>query len=168
MSTSPIRFISGTSSLGTLLLAFSANGLCAMLLGDDLATLEHDLARRFPGQPTPQRDEALLPELEKTLRYLDNPLAALDLPLDLTGSAFQRRVWEALRQIPAGKTISYQEIARQLGQPNAFRAVANACGANPLAVIVPCHRVVRQDGSLGGYRWGLERKRQLLAREAQQ
>jgi O-6-methylguanine DNA methyltransferase len=168
MPTSPIRFISGTSSLGVLLLASSAQGLCALLLGDDLETLERDLARRFPGQPTPQRDEGLRPALEQTLRYLDNPLTVLDLPLDLMGSVFQHRVWEALRQIPLGKTASYQEIARQLGQPKAFRAVANACGANPLAVIVPCHRVLRQDGSLGGYRWGLERKRQLLAREAQQ
>lgn len=168
MSTSPIRFISGTSSLGVLLLASSAQGLCALLLGDDLETLERDLARRFPGQPTPKRDESLMPALEQILRYLDNPLTALDLPLDLAGSVFQQRVWEALRQIPLGKTASYQEIARQLGQPNAFRAVANACGANPLAVIVPCHRVLRQDGSLGGYRWGLERKRQLLEREALQ
>lgn len=168
MPTSPIRFISGTSSLGVLLLASSAQGLCALLLGDDLETLERDLARRFPGQPTPQRDEGLRPALEQTLRYLDNPLTVLDLPLDLMGSVFQHRVWDALRQIPLGKTASYQEIARQLGQPKAFRAVANACGANPLAVIVPCHRVLRQDGSLGGYRWGLERKRQLLAREAQQ
>ncbi|QVW25866.1 methylated-DNA--[protein]-cysteine S-methyltransferase [Pseudomonas hormoni] len=168
MSMSPIRFISGSSSLGVLLLASSAQGLCALLLGDDLETLERDLARRFPGQPTPQRDEGLMPALEQTLRYLDNPLAELDLPLDLVGSVFQRRVWDALRQIPSGKTASYQDIARQLGQPKAFRAVANACGANPLAVIVPCHRVLRQDGSLGGYRWGLHRKRQLLEREAQQ
>lgn len=167
MSASPIRFISGPSSLGTLLLASSAQGLCALLLGDDLTTLERDLARRFPAQPTPQRDEGLMPALEQTLRYLDNPQNALDLPLDLVGSVFQQRVWEALRQIPLGKTASYQEIARQLGQPKAFRAVANACGANPLAVIVPCHRVLRQDGSLGGYRWGLGRKRQLLEREAQ-
>lgn len=168
MSTSPIHFISGTSSLGTLLLASSAQGLCALLLGDDLTTLERDLAQRFPGQPTPQRDEGLMPALEQLLSYLDNPLAEFDLPLDLAGSVFQRRVWDALRQIPFGKTASYQQIAQQLGQPKAFRAVANACGANPLAVIVPCHRVLRQDGSLGGYRWGLERKRQLLEREALQ
>jgi AraC family transcriptional regulator of adaptative response/methylated-DNA-[protein]-cysteine methyltransferase len=153
MSTSSIRFISGTSRLGVLLLAFSAEGLCALLLGDDLAMLERDLARRFPGKQTPQRED---------------PRSTLDLPLDLTGSVFQRRVWNALRQIPVGGTASYLDIARQLGQPTAFRAVANACGANPLAVIVPCHRVLRQDGSLGGYRWGLERKRQLLEREAQQ
>ena len=107
-----------------------------------------------------------MPALEQTLRHLEDPRTTLDLPLDLTGSVFQRRVWNALRQIPPGKTASYLDIARQLGQPTAFRAVANACGANPLAVIVPCHRVLRQDGSLGGYRWGLERKRQLLDREA--
>ena len=166
MSASSIRFITGTSSLGILMLAFSADGLCALLLGDDLAALEHDLVQRFPGQQPPQRDEGLKPALEQTLRHLENPHTALDLPLDLIGSVFQRRVWEALQQIPVGQTASYQEIARQLGQPKAFRAVANACGANPLAVIVPCHRVLRQDGSLGGYRWGLERKRQLLDREA--
>ena len=167
MSTSSIRFISGPSSLGVLRLAFSAKGLCALLIGDDLATLERDLSRRFPGQHALQRDEGLMPALEQTLRHLEDPRATLDLPLDLTGSVFQRRVWDALRQIPVGETASYLDIARQLGQPTAFRAVANACGANPLAVIVPCHRVLRQDGSLGGYRWGLERKRQLLDREAQ-
>ena len=166
MSTSSIRFISGPSSLGVLRLAFSAKGLCALLIGDDLATLERDLSRRFPGQHAPQRDEGLMPELEQTLRHLEDPRCPLDLPLDLTGSMFQRRVWNALRQIPLGETASYLDIARQLDQPTAFRAVANACGANPLAVIVPCHRVLRQDGSLGGYRWGLERKRQLLDREA--
>ena len=121
----------------------------------------------FPRKKTPQRDEGLLPALEKTLRHFEDPRSTLDLRLDLTGSVFQRRVWNALRQIPLGETASYLDIARQLGQPTAFRAVANACGANPLAVIVPCHRVLRQDGSLGGYRWGLERKRQLLDREAQ-
>jgi AraC family transcriptional regulator of adaptative response/methylated-DNA-[protein]-cysteine methyltransferase len=166
MPVSSIRFITGTSSLGILMLAFSAEGLCALLLGDDLAALERDLARRFPGKQTPPRDEGLRPALEQILRHLENPHTALDLPLDLIGSMFQRRVWNALQKIPVGQTASYQEIARQLGQPKAFRAVANACGANPLAVIVPCHRVLRQDGSLGGYRWGLERKRQLLDREA--
>ena len=168
MSTSSIRYIDGNSSLGILLLAFSDDGVCALLLGDDLPALERDLARRFPGIPTPQRDESLMPQLQQTLRHLEDPRSTLDLPLDPAGSAFQRRVWDTLRQIPLGKTASYQDIARQLGQPNAFRAVANACGANPLAVIVPCHRVLRQDGSLGGYRWGLERKQQLLNREAQQ
>jgi len=166
MSTSSIRFISGPSSLGVLRLAFSAKGLCALLIGDDLATLERDLSRRFPGQHALQRDEGLMPALEQTLRHLEDPRTTLDLPLDLTGSVFQRRVWNALRQIPLGETASYLDIARQSDQPTAFRAVANACGANPLAVIVPCHRVLRQDGSLGGYRWGLERKRQLLDREA--
>ncbi|MGF6208788.1 methylated-DNA--[protein]-cysteine S-methyltransferase [Pseudomonas sp. ADAK2] len=165
MSTSSIRYIHGTCALGDVLLAFSDKGLCALLLGDDLASLEQDLARRFAGKL--QRDEGLAPALEQTLRHLDNPHLALDLPLDLAGSAFQRQVWEALRQIPVGQTASYREIAQRLDQPQAFRAVANACGANPVAVIVPCHRVLRQDGSLGGYRWGLERKQQLLDREAQ-
>jgi O-6-methylguanine DNA methyltransferase len=165
MSTSSIRYINGTCALGELLLAFSDKGLCALLLGDDLASLEQDLARRFCG--TLRRDEGLAPWLEQTLRHLDNPRMAFDLPLDLAGSTFQRQVWEALRQIPVGQTASYRDIAQRLEQPQAFRAVANACGANPVAVIVPCHRVLRQDGGLGGYRWGLERKRQLLDREAQ-
>lgn len=167
MPSSSIRYISGTSSLGILLLAFSTEGLCALLLGDDLITLEHDLVRRFPDQPTAQRDESLMPALEQTLRHLEDPRITVDLPLDLTGSVFQRRVWKMLQQIPAGETASYRDIAQRLGQPGAFRAVANACGANPVAVIVPCHRVLRQDGSLGGYRWGVERKRQLLDREVQ-
>jgi AraC family transcriptional regulator of adaptative response/methylated-DNA-[protein]-cysteine methyltransferase len=167
MPSSSIRYISGTSSLGVLLLAFSTEGLCALLLGDDLITLEHDLARRFPDQPTAQSDESLMPALEQTLRHLEDPRITVDLPLDLTGSVFQRRVWKMLQQIPAGETASYRDIAQRLGQPGAFRAVANACGANPVAVIVPCHRVLRQDGSLGGYRWGVERKRQLLDREVQ-
>lgn len=167
MPSSSIRYISGTSSLGVLLLAFSTEGLCALLLGDDLITLEHDLARRFPDQPTAQIDESLMPALEQTLRHLEDPRITVDLPLDLTGSVFQRRVWKMLQQIPAGETASYRDIAQRLGQPGAFRAVANACGANPVAVIVPCHRVLRQDGSLGGYRWGVERKRQLLDREVQ-
>ncbi|RON52329.1 cysteine methyltransferase [Pseudomonas frederiksbergensis] len=165
MSTSSIRYISGTCSLGVLLLAFSDKGLCALLLGDDLASLERDLARRFCGER--QRDEGLIPQLEQTLRHLDNPHQALDFPLDLAGSVFQRQVWAALRKIPVGQTASYRDIAQRLDQPKAFRAVANACGANPIAVIVPCHRVLRQDGSLGGYRWRLERKQQLLEREAQ-
>ncbi|MET0845507.1 MAG: methylated-DNA--[protein]-cysteine S-methyltransferase [Pseudomonas sp.] len=167
MPSSSIRYISGTSSLGVLLLAFSTEGLCALLLGDDLITLEHDLARRFPDQPTAQIDESLMPALEQTLRHLEDPRITVDLPLDLTGSVFQRRVWKMLQQIPAGETASYRDIAQRLGQPGAFRAVANACGANPVAVIVPCHRVLRQDGTLGGYRWGVERKRQLLDREVQ-
>ncbi|MEO6679117.1 MAG: methylated-DNA--[protein]-cysteine S-methyltransferase, partial [Pseudomonas sp.] len=159
------RYISGPCTLGVLLLAFSDKGLCALLLGDELPPLERDLAHRFSGAL--QRDEGLLPQLQQTLRHLDNPQRVLDFTLDLAGSAFQRKVWAALQQIPLGQTASYGDIAHRLGQPKAFRAVANACGANPIAVIVPCHRVLRQDGSLGGFRWGLERKRQLLDREAQ-
>lgn len=165
MPTSSIRYINGNCALGELLLAFSDKGLCALLLGDDPASLERDLAQRFSGEL--RRDEGLALELEQTLRHLENPYLAFDMPLDLAGSVFQRQVWEALRQIPVGQTASYRDIAQQLDQPKAFRAVANACGANPIAVIVPCHRVLRQDGGLGGYRWGLERKRQLLDREAQ-
>lgn len=125
MSTSSIRYIHGTCALGDVLLAFSDKGLCALLLGDDLASLEQDLARRFAGKL--QRDEGLAPALEQTLRHLDNPHLALDLPLDLAGSAFQRQVWEALRQIPVGQTASYREIAQRLDQPQAF-----SCGGQCL------------------------------------
>lgn len=168
-STSPlaaVRYTCGPSSLGLVLLAYAEQGVCALLLGEDQATLEADLSQRFPGMPHPVRDNSLYPELARAVQHLEHPDRPCDLPLDLAGSAFQQRVWQALRQIPAGETASYSEIAQRLGQPNAFRAVARACAANPLAVIVPCHRVVRLDGGLSGYRWGVERKRALLEREA--
>lgn len=168
-STSPlatVRYTCGPSSLGLVLLAYSEHGVCALLLGEDQATLEADLSQRLSGLPRPVRDDRLHPQLARAVQHLEHPDRPFDVPLDLAGSAFQRRVWQALRQIPAGETASYSEIARRLGQPNAFRAVARACAANPLAVIVPCHRVVRLDGGLSGYRWGVERKRALLEREA--
>lgn len=168
-SSSTIHYLSARFSLGVVLIACSDEGLCALLMGDELMPLESNLRQRFAQDRQLLRDESLRPALQRTIDFLEHPHQPLDVPLDFTaGSEFQRRVWQALRQIPAGETVTYRDIARQLGQPGASRAVANACGANPLAVVVPCHRVVRQDGDLGGYRWGLERKRALLAREAHQ
>lgn len=157
----------GTCSLGLLLVARGSDGLRAILLGDDTAQLEHDLRTRFPRNRLRRQDAELTATLEQVRTVIDTPASASDLPLAPQGTAFQQRVWQALRQIPAGRTMSYGEIARQLGAPNAVRAVAQACAANPLAVAIPCHRVVRSDGGLSGYRWGIDRKRALLAREAQ-
>ncbi|WP_347900669.1 methylated-DNA--[protein]-cysteine S-methyltransferase [Pseudomonas purpurea] len=162
-----IRYLSTRFSLGVALAAYSDAGLCALLLGDEPTSLESDLRRRFAQNRQLLRDDNLAIALQHVVHFLDTPHRPLSVPLDLvTGSEFQRRVWQALQHIPLGETRTYRDIARQLGQPGAFRAVANACGANPLAVVIPCHRVVRQDGGLGGYRWGLERKHVLLEREA--
>jgi len=160
-----IRYITGASSLGGVLLAVNPQGLCALLFGDSPEELRADLARRFP-RTVLRHDASLTPELEQALGHLENPRQPLDLPLAPRGSAFEQRVWQVLRQIPVGQTMTYSAIARQLDQPRAFRAVANACAANALAVVIPCHRAIRLDGGLSGYRWGVERKRALLEREA--
>ena len=155
------------SSLGTVLVGRSAHGVCAILLGDDPARLMDDLQRRFPRAPLVTAG----PELDRTasavVDLIETPAALrFDLQLDLRGTTFQRRVWQALRDIPAGSTAAYGEIAERIGVAGAARAVAGACAANPIAVAVPCHRVLRNDGGLSGYRWGVERKRALLDREA--
>ena len=155
----------GASNLGQVLVARSERGLCAILLGDSGASLEAELALRFPGAARLASDAVLTDTLQHVIALVEHPSRSLDLPLDIRGTAFQQRVWEALRRIPVGETRSYAEIAQAIERPGAERAVANACGANPLAVAIPCHRVVRRDGSLGGYRWGVERKRDLLTRE---
>ncbi len=152
-------------SLGAILVAQSEQGLCAILLGDDATALLADLRRRFPAACLQAGDAAFAATVAAVIRFVDAPRLGLKLPLDLRGTAFQRRVWEALRHVPAGATATYSEIARRIGLPRATRAVAAACAANPLAVAIPCHRVLRADGSLSGYRWGLERKSALLARE---
>jgi O-6-methylguanine DNA methyltransferase len=162
----PIRFATGQCSLGTVLLARSPDGICAILLGHDAGALERDLHRRFANAAMLRDDARLETELAKVLAFTETPKDDLDLPLDMRGTAFQRRVWKALAKIPAGKTASYGDIARRIGSPNAVRAVAQACAANAIALAVPCHRVVRSDGALSGYRWGAVRKRALLAREA--
>lgn len=161
-----IRFDIGSFSLGILLVAQSSRGVCAVLFGDDQDELRHDLASRFPGA-TLTGDSAGLESLtRKVIEFVESPARGLNVPVDMHGSEFQRRVWHALQLIPAGSTASYAEVARQIGMPNSARAVAQACAANSLAVVVPCHRVVRSDGKLSGYRWGVQRKRTLLEREA--
>ena len=159
----------GTMSLGRTLVAWSPQGVCAVLLGDDDAALLAELRQCFPDRVM-QRDEAPHPWFSAALAQLaGTPPAqahAMSLPLEMGGTAFQQAVWTALRQIPPGQTVTYSELAQQVGRPRAVRAVASACAANVLAVLVPCHRVVRRDGSPSGYRWGLARKQALLAREA--
>jgi len=160
-----IRFAVAQSSLGALLVAASDKGICAILLGDDPDALVRDLQDRFRNAQLIGGDREFESWVAKVVGFVEAPKVGLDLPLDLRGTAFQQRVWQALRKVPAGKTVSYTDIAKKIGMPTATRAVARACGANHIAVAIPCHRVVRTDGTLSGYRWGVERKRELLARE---
>ena len=160
-----IRFAIGQCSLGAILTAQSEKGVCAILLGDDPDALLRDLQDRFPTARLIGGDVDYEQWMAKVVGLIEAPALGLDLPLDVRGTAFQQRVWRALQAIPAGSTASYLDIARQIGAPRAVRAVAQACAANSLAVAIPCHRVVRQDGGLSGYRWGVERKRALLRRE---
>jgi AraC family transcriptional regulator of adaptative response/methylated-DNA-[protein]-cysteine methyltransferase len=160
-----MHFAVGECSLGSVLVARSAKGVCAILLGDDPAGLVRDLEDRFPRATLVGGDPAFEQVVAKVVGFVERPALGLDLPLDVRGTAFQQRVWQALREIPVGSTASYTEIAARIGAANGARAVAHACGSNPLAVAIPCHRVVRTDGSLSGYRWGVERKRTLLSRE---
>ncbi|RFB80895.1 bifunctional DNA-binding transcriptional regulator/O6-methylguanine-DNA methyltransferase Ada [Methylovirgula sp. 4M-Z18] len=162
-----IHFAIGQCSLGAILVACSEKGVCAILLGDDPEELARDLQNRFPKADIIGGDPGFEALVAKVVGFVEAPRLGLDLPLDMRGTAFQQRVWQALCDIPAGKTVSYADIAQRIGAPSAVRAVAQACGANKLAVAIPCHRVVRQDGGLSGYRWGVERKRALLAKEAQ-
>jgi AraC family transcriptional regulator of adaptative response/methylated-DNA-[protein]-cysteine methyltransferase len=161
-----IRFAIGECSLGSILVAQSERGVRAILLGDDPDALARDLRGRFPRSTLIGGDAELERLVARAVALVEAPGLGLDLPLDLRGTAFQRRVWQALREIPAGRTATYSEIAGRIGAPGAVRAVAGACAANPVAVAIPCHRVVRSDGALSGYRWGVERKRALLRREA--
>ncbi|HEY0324284.1 MAG TPA: bifunctional DNA-binding transcriptional regulator/O6-methylguanine-DNA methyltransferase Ada [Pyrinomonadaceae bacterium] len=162
-----IHFAVGECSLGSILVAKSERGVCAILLGDDADELTRDLQNRFPRANLIGGDAEFEQLVSKVVGFVEAPAVGLDLPLDVRGTAFQQRVWQALRKIPAGSTASYADIANQIGSPKSVRAVAQACGANALAVAIPCHRVVRNDGALSGYRWGVERKRELLEREAQ-
>jgi AraC family transcriptional regulator of adaptative response/methylated-DNA-[protein]-cysteine methyltransferase len=161
-----IRFAIGQCSLGSILVAASARGVCAVLLGDDPDALARELQDKFPRANLIGGDKAFEQIVAKVVGFVEAPALGLDLPLDIRGTAFQQRVWQALRKIPVGSTVSYADIAKQIGVPSAVRAVAQACAANMLAVAIPCHRVVRRDGALSGYRWGVERKRALLDREA--
>ncbi|CAI8720546.1 MULTISPECIES: bifunctional DNA-binding transcriptional regulator/O6-methylguanine-DNA methyltransferase Ada [Pseudomonas] len=162
-----IRFAVGQCSLGAILVAQSERGVCAILLGDDPHQLVCDLQDKFRRANLIGADHEFEQLIARVVGFIEAPAIGLDLPLDVRGTAFQERVWQALREIPVGSTASYADVAQRIGQPKAVRAVAQACGANNLAVAIPCHRVVRSDGNLSGYRWGVERKRQLLERELQ-
>lgn len=161
-----IRFAVGACTLGALLVAASDTGLCAIWLGDAPAPLVRELQDRFAHAELIGGDAAFEQWMAQVVGFIDDPARGLDLPLDIRGTAFQQRVWDALRRIPPGQTLSYTELAARIGTPSATRAVASACAANQLAVAIPCHRIVRQDGSLSGYRWGVARKRALLDKEA--
>ncbi len=161
-----IRFAVGECSFGSILVAQSDRGVCAILLGDDPDRLARDLQDRFPQADLVGGDAGFEALVARVVGFVEAPSMGLDLPLDVRGTAFQQRVWQALREIPAGRTVSYTDVARRIGAPKSIRAVAHACAANTLAVAIPCHRVVRNDGALSGYRWGVERKRALLEREA--
>jgi AraC family transcriptional regulator of adaptative response/methylated-DNA-[protein]-cysteine methyltransferase len=162
-----IRVALAQSTLGALLVAASDRGICAIALGDDPEALLRELQQRFPKAELHGGDAAFEQRVARVVAFVESPRQGLDLPLDLQGTAFQQRVWQALRAVPAGTTLSYTELAARVGAPRAVRAVAGACAANTVAVAVPCHRIVRTDGSLSGYRWGVARKRALLAREAE-
>ena len=161
-----IRFAIGACSLGAILVAATQQGICAILIGDDPDALARDLQDRFPRARLEGADADFDRTVATVVGFVEAPNIGLALPLDVRGTAFQQRVWEALRAIPAGVTVSYAELAARVGVPTGARAVAGACAANPVAVAIPCHRVVRNDGALSGYRWGVERKRILLDRES--
>jgi AraC family transcriptional regulator of adaptative response/methylated-DNA-[protein]-cysteine methyltransferase len=165
-SNMPIRFAVGECTLGSILVAQSTQGLCAILLGDDPEELLQDLQARFPRAELIGGDKEFEQLVAYVVGFVQAPGLNFDLPLDIRGTAFQQQVWNALRRIPPGQTLSYTELAKVIGMPRAVRAVAAACAANPLAVAIPCHRVVRSDGNLAGYRWKIERKRLLLQTEA--
>lgn len=162
-----IRFAVGETSMGSILVASSQKGVAAILLGDDPDELVHDLQDRFPNAQLIGADRNYENLVASVVGFVEMPQLGLGLPLDVRGTAFQQRVWQALREIPVGSTVSYAEVARRIGAPKAVRAVASACAKNNLAVAIPCHRVVKNDGALSGYAWGVDRKRELLKREAQ-
>lgn len=162
-----IRFAVGASSLGAILVAQSQRGICSILLGDDPDRLVRDLQDRFPKAELIGGDGDFEQLVAQVVGFIEAPGIGLNLPLDVRGTVFQQRVWQALREVPPGETASYAEIAERIGAPKAVRAVAQACAANHIAVAIPCHRIVRRDGDISGYRWGVERKRELLRRESQ-
>jgi AraC family transcriptional regulator of adaptative response/methylated-DNA-[protein]-cysteine methyltransferase len=161
-----IRFAVGESSLGSILVAATAKGICAITLGNDPEPLLQDLQDRFPNARLEGGDSEFEQIVSRVVGFVETPALGLKLPLDVRGTAFQQRVWQALREIPAGATVSYAQVAQRVGSPGSVRAVAQACASNTIALAIPCHRVIRNDGGLSGYRWGVERKRALLEREA--
>ena len=161
-----IRFAVGECSLGSILVAATERGICAILLGDDPVALVRDLQGHFPIAELTDDDPDFEHLMAKVVGFIEAPSLGFDLPLDVRGTAFQQRVWQALRAIPAGSTASYAEIAERIGAPKEAYAVGQACASNVIAVAIPCHRAVRKNGALAGYRWGVARKRALLEREA--
>lgn len=164
---SVIHYATATSPLGVVLAAATERGICAVRLGDTTEQLVNELRAEFPATQVTVQDDALRPVLDALLRHIAGEQPSLALPLDIRATAFQKRVWEALRRIPYGETRTYADVARSINQPGATRAVGNACASNPVAILVPCHRVIRHDGHIGNYRWGADRKKRLLAIERQ-
>lgn len=162
-----IFFALGKCSLGSILVARSDKGICSIQFGDDPILLVRDLQDQFPTDNLIGDEPAYEDMVDQVIRKIDDPKLEFDLPLDVRGTEFQQLVWKAVQQIPAGSTATYSDIAQKIGMPSAARAVAEACAANVLAVAIPCHRVIRADGALSGYRWGVERKRALLESEVQ-
>lgn len=160
-----IEFSSLTIEFAVILLARNTRGVCSILLGDTDSQLCTDLQQRYPQAQLSRNDSALAPWLQQVTDFLAAPMTPIEFPVDIQGTDFQKSVWAMLQDIPVGETRSYSEVAQQLGRPKAVRAVANACAANPLALIIPCHRILRADGGISGYRWGVERKRAVLAKE---
>ena len=161
-----IRFAVGKCSLGSVLVAQSALGVCAIFIGDNSKVLVCELRDYFPHAELNAAHKDFKKVIARVIDFVDTPKIGLDLPLDIRGTAFQKRVWRALSKIPTGKTVTYSEVAKRIGAPKSVRSVASACAANTLAVAIPCHRVLRSDGSLSGYRWGVARKRALLKKES--
>jgi AraC family transcriptional regulator of adaptative response/methylated-DNA-[protein]-cysteine methyltransferase len=161
-----IAYATGECALGRMLVARSVSGVCSVLIGAGDDELVADLAARFPEAKLVANEAVVCDDLAKVIRFVDKPSEGLDLPLDLRGMPFQRRVWEKLRTIPVGNTLTYTELARSVGAPNSVRAVAGACASNPIALAIPCHRIVGSNGDLAGYSWGIERKRELIKIEA--
>ena len=166
--TGTICFATQPCSLGHVLVAQRPQGICAILLGDDPKSLVHELKAQFPSAESVAGRGGFDAVVDQVLAFIETPSRGLRVPLDVQGTAFQQRVWQALREIPPGSTVSYTALADRIGQAGAVRAVARACATNRIAVAIPCHRVVRRDGDLAGYRWGVERKRELLRREGGQ
>jgi AraC family transcriptional regulator of adaptative response/methylated-DNA-[protein]-cysteine methyltransferase len=161
-----LRIAIGNSSLGLILVAASSKGVSVIEIGDDRAALMRDLRQRFPAAQLNDPDAQTNSLLSRVIANIESPAQAVEIPIDIAGTAFQQKVWRALRNIPRGSTTTYAELASAIGHPSAARAVGTACGANPVAVVIPCHRVITSDGRISGYRWGVERKRLLLEREA--